>query len=123
MHSLPGQEPGGDDLPGKFRDPIQIPDVVGDPEEHDYEGRPEDREDRSRFSEDEVELRQLRRDSECGDDAEEHRDATESRCRSLMDVTLANGWVEPILHSEPGDHGCQYERDYCRKAASTDIDD
>ena len=36
--------PGGDELPGELRRPVEVPDVVGDADEHDEEGRAEDRE-------------------------------------------------------------------------------
>jgi hypothetical protein len=35
----PGEETGRDDLPGQFGDRVEIPDVVGDTDENDDEGR------------------------------------------------------------------------------------
>src|SRR5690606_22261 len=38
LNARGGEHPGGDDLPGELGEPVEIPDVVGNADEHDDEG-------------------------------------------------------------------------------------
>ena len=111
LHALPGEQSCGQDLPGELRDPVQVPDVVGDAEQHDQEGRAEDREDPARLGEHDLELREARGDQEGRDDSEEHRDPAEAGRRPGVDVALTDLRVEAEARAQLPDHERERERD------------
>ena len=131
LHALPGEHARGDDLAGELGDPVQIPDVVGDADQHDDQSRPEDAEHLARVGEDEAELGHLGCHAEGDDHAEEHRHATQPRSRAGVNVALTDLRVQPVLggqlpdeNREPvghdgGDAGDERVEDYSHRSAPT----
>ena len=78
-HTLPGEEARREDLAGELDHPVEVEEIVGDPDDHDDEGGAEQSPDLGGIGEDHGEEGDLRRDGEGHDQTAEHRDPAEPR--------------------------------------------
>ena len=77
----------------------------------------------ARVVEHEAQLRDLRRDAERGEHADEHRDAAEPRHRAGVHVALADARMQAELHAELPHRDRDREGDRGRDAGDEDVED
>ncbi|CAI7667856.1 unnamed protein product, partial [Penicillium discolor] len=106
-----GDDARGEELRAELDHPVDVPEVVHDPDHGDEEGGRKDGPHGLRGRPDALEEGVGRRDRERGHDAEEDRDATEAGRRRGVHVALADAGIQLEAQAQPPHRPRQHEGD------------